>query len=99
MSIKKWASRIVLLAVVASCLCVSSQPLSASTAYNVQIPCQQAQNAVNFLLALDQALENELAEREISAAQAAAFDQYIDTALAYIRAHTASTCSLASETD
>jgi hypothetical protein len=96
MNMKKWAIKTALLAVIASCLSLSSEPVSASTTggYNFQIPCAQAQNAVNFLLSLDKEVEEELAEGTISAAAAAWYDQYIDNSIAFIKAHVASTCSL-----
>lgn len=96
MSFKKWLIRTGLLAMLASCLSVCSEPASASTTgtYSFQIPCAQAQNSVNFLLALDKEVEEELAEKTISAAAAAWYDQYIDNSIAFISAHVASTCSL-----
>ena len=99
MNIKKHLSRMAVLALVVSCLGLSSKPASAYSfgARNFQIPCDQATNTVNFLLAVDREVEEELAEGSITQAQATAFDAYIDNAIAFIAAHVAGSCTLPSE--
>jgi hypothetical protein len=98
MKLKQWMIRTLFLALVVGFLGLSAKPAAATT-YSVRFTCTQAQNAVDFLLALDRQVEEELAEGSISEAAAAFYDQYIDNAIAYVKAHTDSTCSLGTDND
>ena len=58
MSIKKWFTRTALVAVVLSCFCLNSIPTSASTTSSYRFdPCKAAQNAINYLLFVEDQIE------------------------------------------
>lgn len=94
MSLRKWFTRLTLVAVVASCFCMSSIPSSASTTGSYRFdPCKAAQNTINYLLFLEDQIEAYAVQHPEYAQQAAAAQDEINKLIAAI-AERYSSCNL-----
>lgn len=94
MSFKKWFTRTAAVLVVISCFCMNSIPTSASTTGSYRFdPCKAAQNAINYLLFVEDQIEAYAVQHPEYAQQAATAVDEINKLVAQIGERYAS-CNL-----
>ena len=93
MSIKKWVTRTVLLAIVASCLCLGIRPALASTGvHSFKLSCAGAQAAVAYLEDLEESVTDLYEQGYITSTEEQQYISYIDDAIQEIEAAATQPC-------
>ena len=95
LNLKKWFTRTILLAVVASFLCLFSQPVSATpnNTFTFSLTCSQAQAVVHFLQELSALVQDLYGDNFITLAEEQLFLSYINADIALIEAVAPAGCT------
>ena len=95
LNLKKWFTRTILLAVVASFLCLFSQPVSAATGdtFTFSLTCTEAQAIVHFLDELTSLVQDLYGDNFITLAEEQLFLSYINSDIAFVESIAPAGCT------